>query len=100
MSSVRAEIAGCSQPLRVASHSILCLSIRPNTSSPTLPIAATSRGPRSEPNIASSSSGSYFRPGMTCPPVRPEAPHPMSWDSSSTTLAPALAAASAAAQPV
>ena len=58
------------------------------------------RRPRSGPKSASIWSGSYLRPGLTCPPLRPDAPQP-GWCASSTTVStPRCARCKAADRPV
>src|SRR5262249_30986475 len=46
------------------------------------------------------SSGSGLSPGITCPPLRPDAPWPMSCASSTTTFRPASASTMAQQRPV
>ncbi len=58
------------------------------------------RRPISAPKSASIWSGSNFSPGLTCPPLRPDAPHPTSLASSTRTSTPFSAKCSAADSPV
>src|SRR2546425_7218600 len=76
------------------------LSIRPNPVPAALPMVSISSSPFFPPNIRVNSSGSYFKPGMTCPPLRPDAPQPGSDASSTQTLAPASARCKAVESPV
>src|SRR5665213_3391521 len=94
-----AKRCGWIQPQRLASQSMAWRSIRSNSVSGAPPATRARCSPASVPNRATSSSGSHLRPGITWPPLRPDAPQPGSPASSTTTEAPDSARRNAAASP-
>ena len=92
--------AARTEPTRSAAQSMPCRAISSNTRSPEAPVRLSIRPPRSVPWRARSASGSSFRPGLTCPPLRPDAPQPGVCASSNRTVCPASARCSAADRPL
>src|SRR5690606_10406960 len=66
----------------------------------TVPAAQSIKGwALAAPSLAINALGSYFRPGITWPPLRPEPPKPTSWASSTATRTPCSARCSAVLKP-
>ena len=91
--AIAAEWAGWSQPLCSAAQSTPSRRIRSKTVSPDSVTRRIKRAPRPTPSRSSSSSALNLerRLGITKPVLRPDAPKPTSWASSTTTRAPVSA---------
>src|SRR5690606_21338455 len=99
MSSACRVCAPWIQPARSRGTSMPWRSISPKTRSAVPPANCTRRSPRCAPYMRMSSSGSYFNPGITCPPLRPDPPKPISRASSSSVSMPRSARCSAVLSP-
>ncbi len=98
--SAIAECAAWIQPWRLASQAMPNRAISSKTRSAAPPANATSRPPASGPQRERISAGSILSPGITCPPLRPEAPKPISHASIKETATPRSARCNAVESPL